>query len=335
MAVSNFQIFCAVTVVAVATFINLPAPRFSQRLQEWKNMGQYFNYRGNAIFYQDFRGYKQDEESVVLCIHGFPTSNYDWSKVWEPLKRNFGRVIAADMLGLGFSDKPRGRDYTVMEQATLQEEFVRYLGIHKVHILAHDLGDTVALEMLARYEERKAKMQDTAENELQIESLCLTNGGIFPETNFPMVIQKLSANSWIGPLLVRLASYPLFARSLASVFGPQTRPSREELQDFWTIARHKDGYLVAPSILQYMSQRRENRGRWVGVMQTTSVPVHLIYGPADPINPPITLAKYRELVVKGTFTSLKDDIGHYPHWEDPDGFMAAYQHFLSKFMQEK
>ena len=43
----------------------------------------------------------------------------------------------------------------------------------------------------------------------------------------------------------------------------------------------------------------------------------------------------RELVVKGTFTSLKDDIGHYPHWEDPDGFMAAYQHFLSKFIQEK
>ena len=41
-------------------------------------------------------------------------------------------------------------DYTVMEQATLQEEFLRYLGIHKVHILAHDLGDTVALEMLAR-----------------------------------------------------------------------------------------------------------------------------------------------------------------------------------------
>ena len=38
-----------------------------------------------------------------------------------------------------------------MEQATLQEEFLRYLGIHKVHILAHDLGDTVALEMLARY----------------------------------------------------------------------------------------------------------------------------------------------------------------------------------------
>ena len=30
---------------------------------------------------------------------------------------------------------------------------------------------------ICRYEERKAKKQDTAENELQIESLCLTNGG--------------------------------------------------------------------------------------------------------------------------------------------------------------
>lgn len=52
MTVSNFQVICAVIVVAVATFINFPAPHFSKTLQEWRNMGQYFNYRGNAIFYQ-------------------------------------------------------------------------------------------------------------------------------------------------------------------------------------------------------------------------------------------------------------------------------------------
>ncbi|XP_074609506.1 mesoderm-specific transcript protein-like isoform X2 [Acropora palmata] len=308
MTVFNFQVICAVIVVAVAAFINFPAPYFSKTLQEWRNMGQYFNYRGNAIFYQDFRGYKADEESVVLCIHGFPTSNYDWSK--------------------------RDGDYTVMEQATLQEAFLSYLGIHKVHILAHDLGDTVALEMLARYEERKTLKQDPSEY-IRIESLCLSNGGIFPETHFPKAIQKLIANSWLGPVVARLTNYPLFARSLASVFGPLTRPTREELQDFWTIIRHKDGYLVTPSILQYMKQRIENRGRWVNNLQTTSVPVHLIYGPADPINPPQILSRYRELVVKGTYSSLNEQIGHYPQWEDPDGFMAAYQEFLSKVIIEK
>ena len=52
MAISNLQLVCAVAVVAIATFINLPAPRFSKRLEEWRIMGQYFNYKGNAIFYQ-------------------------------------------------------------------------------------------------------------------------------------------------------------------------------------------------------------------------------------------------------------------------------------------
>ena len=52
MAISNIQLVCAVAVVAIATFINLPAPRFSKRLEEWRIMGQYFNYKGNAIFYQ-------------------------------------------------------------------------------------------------------------------------------------------------------------------------------------------------------------------------------------------------------------------------------------------
>ena len=54
------------------------------------------------------------------------------------------------MSATSFCSIKRDREYTVMEQATLQEEFLRYLGIQKVHILAHDLGDTVALEMLAR-----------------------------------------------------------------------------------------------------------------------------------------------------------------------------------------
>ena len=43
----------------------------------------------------------------------------------------------------------------------------------------------------------------------------------------------------------------------------------------------------------------------------------------------------RELVVKGTFSTMSKNIGHYPHWEDPDGFMAAYEHFLVKVISEE
>ena len=36
--------------------------------------------------FSDFRGFKEDDGIVVLCIHGFPTSNYDWSKVFKLTK---------------------------------------------------------------------------------------------------------------------------------------------------------------------------------------------------------------------------------------------------------
>ena len=46
------------------------------------------------------------------------------------------------------------------------------------------------------------------------------------------------------------------------------------IQPYYDVRHYKRYWNVALclSILQYMSQRRENRGRWVGVMQSTSVP---------------------------------------------------------------
>ena len=43
------------------------------------------------------------------------------------------------------------KEYTVFEQASIQEQLLEHLGIQRIHLLAHDLGDTVAQEMLARY----------------------------------------------------------------------------------------------------------------------------------------------------------------------------------------
>lgn len=84
MAISNFQLVCAVAVVAIATFINLPAPRFSKRLEEWRIMGQYFNYKGNAIFYQgEVQWSSLDIGAIEYLDHvNFPEF---WSIKWSAL----------------------------------------------------------------------------------------------------------------------------------------------------------------------------------------------------------------------------------------------------------
>ena len=50
-----------------------------------------------------------DENSTkpaLLCLHGFPSSSFDYYQMYPQLRRTFDKIIFIDFLGLGFSDKP-------------------------------------------------------------------------------------------------------------------------------------------------------------------------------------------------------------------------------------
>ncbi|NXY49885.1 MEST protein, partial [Ceuthmochares aereus] len=86
------------------------------------------------------------------------------------------------------------------------------------------------------------------------------------------------------------------------------------------------------SILQYINQRKKHRDRWVGALMSTSVPLHLIYGPLDPVNPhPEFLQLYKKVLPMSTVSVLDDHISHYPQLEDPTGFLNAYLNFINSF----
>uniref|UniRef100_A0A8D2MD26 AB hydrolase-1 domain-containing protein n=1 Tax=Zonotrichia albicollis TaxID=44394 RepID=A0A8D2MD26_ZONAL len=135
----------------LAVYLHLPAPQLSPALRSWKSSGSFFTYKDLNIFYRDSSGAVGSSDVVVL-LHGFPTSSYDWSKIWEGLTQRFHRVIALDFLGFGFSDKPRPHGYSIFEQATIVEGLLRHLGLRhqRINLVAHDYGDTVAQELLHR-----------------------------------------------------------------------------------------------------------------------------------------------------------------------------------------
>ena len=116
---------------------------------EWKARGTYKTIQGHQLFLMDEGD--ADQETLLL-IHGFPTASWDWWPVWSALRERY-RVVAMDMLGFGFSDKPQGHRYSIHEQADLVEGLVNELGLSRFHVLAHDYGDTVAQELLARQNE--------------------------------------------------------------------------------------------------------------------------------------------------------------------------------------
>jgi pimeloyl-ACP methyl ester carboxylesterase len=291
------------------------AAPLSPAFVEWRQSGKTFQYRGHPIFYR-----VEGEGPALLAIHGFPSASWDWHLVWRDLTERF-RVVAPDMIGFGWSAKPRTYDYSMVDQASLMEALLGDLGVSRAHVLAHDYGDTVAQELLARHEDRRER----GEPGLAIESVCFLNGGLFPETHRPRTAQRLLASP-LGPLFGRLVTRRSFAAGMTAIFGRDTPPSAPFIDELWALLRHEQGQRVVHRLIAYMAERRRLRARWVGVLARTRVPLRVVNGTADPVSGGHMVARYRELVPRADVVEL-EAIGHYPQIEDPASVLRAFRAF--------
>mgnify|MGYP005855067925 CR=1 FL=1 len=141
----------------------------SEGLQRWQHAGRWFRYGEHAVFSRI-----GGEGEALLLLHGFPSASWDWHRLWPALTARY-RVMVADMLGFGFSDKPQDYPYSIIDQADLQQGWLEEMGVERVHILAHDYGATVAQKLLARDQQ--------GELPFSVASVCLLNGAIFPEVH--------------------------------------------------------------------------------------------------------------------------------------------------------
>lgn len=221
------------------------------------------------------------------------------------------------MLGFGFSDKPRDHGYSIAGQATLHERLLESLGVEEAHVLAHDYGDTVVQELMARHRQR---LQSGTPG-LRLRTVCLLNGGLFPETHRARPIQKL-LRSPLAPLLLRLFNQRAFRRSFLPVFGAGTQPDDAELARFWALIEHNGGRANMGRLLHYMGERKRHRQRWAGALIDASVPLRLIAGMDDPVSGAHMVERYRELLPHADVVELPG-IGHYPQWEAPERVAEA------------
>lgn len=292
-----------------------------QRLEAWQRAGRQVDHRGHTVFLAEAGRPAAAGGETLICIHGFPTSSFDWQPLWSALQRRFARVLSPDMIGFGFSAKPRGYHYSIFDQADLFESLLRARGITRFHIFAHDYGDTVAQELIARHEDRRARGDDS----LILQSVVLLNGGLFPETHRAARVQKLLLSP-IGPLIAWLTTEQNFMPKFSAVFGPDTKPSTEELQAFWRTIDFNRGQRNMHRLIRYIPERRANRERWVGALQHTGVPRRFIDGALDPISGAHMAERYRELIPNPDIVLLPT-IGHYPQTEAPEAVLDAFLAF--------
>lgn len=281
----------------------------------WRKRGQTFVFRGHTVRY-----WTAGQGEPLLLIHGFPTASWDWHYLWQPLAQRF-RVIACDMLGFGDSAKPVSHEYSLLEQADLQQALLEHLKVEpSVHVLAHDYGDSVAQELLARHYEAR----------IHIASCVFLNGGLFPETHRPILMQKLLLSP-LGWMIGRAFSRDGLVKSFRQIFGPQSRPSESEMDDFWSLVESNHGPRIMHKLIAYIPERRAQRDRWVSAMQRDEVPLRVIDGEVDPISGGHMVARYRELIPNPD-TVLLPGIGHYPQTEAPGQVLKHYLEFRDRLV---
>jgi len=287
-------------------------------LQRWKAAGHWFDYLGFDIFYR-----VEGSGPALLLIHGYPFNSWDWSEIWGALTTRF-TVIAPDMMGMGFSAKPVAYEYSVHDHADMHEALLAHLDVEEAHILSHDVGDSVAQELLARRE-----FGEQQYGALRITTITWLNGGMFNEAYTPRLVQKVLSRTPLGDIIGPLQGNPVSRRILEpainEMFGRKTKPTRRRLDLFHQILEYNDGARVSHKVGRFVNDRYAHRNRWVRAMRQTRVPMRLIDGPADPNSGSHMAARYREVIPDPDVVMLDDDIGHWPQIEAPS---AVLEHFL-------
>jgi pimeloyl-ACP methyl ester carboxylesterase len=273
-----------------------------ERIERWRDEGELREIAGRRIFVRQFAG----DGPPLLLLHGFPSSSYDWRQLVAHLPG--GRaVLAFDFLGFGFSDKPRRHEYSLFEQADLTEELVRGWTDGPVQLVAHDMGTSVATELLARDIEGRLRFE--------LASVLLFNGSMIVERATLTSGQRL-LRSPLGPLFAQLSTKRVFSQQFAGLFSPSHPLEPDELDDQWALWTRAGGQRNAHRLIGYVDERIRFADRWHGALRDWPGDLAFAWGMLDPVATPNVLAGLRELRPHAPVTELPD-LGHYPQIEEP------------------
>ncbi len=273
--------------------MSLPGP-----VAQWRDRGQLLEVGGREVFV--VRG--GSEGVPLLLLHGFPSSSFDWRRLVGELGDR--AWVALDFIGFGLSAKPRVVN-DLRDQAGVVEAVLAQCGIDCVRIVAHDMGTSVANELMARDIEDRLPFE--------CDAALLFNGSMVVERASLTWEQKV-LRSRAGFLLSALSNKLSLKRGLGGTFSEE-HPSAEELRCQWALVAHR-GQPQPPS--RNRIHRPADRARAPLARRYTRLAraPELAWGLEDPVATTDVLAAVRELRPTAPVQELAG-LGHYPQIEDP------------------
>ncbi len=263
---------------------------------------------GATIHFQEFG---EASHPTLLLIHGYTASTYVWRTVAPLLAGENFHVVAVDLLGFGYSDKPAAFDYTIASQARMIERFMNRLGIGKATIVGSSYGGAVASTLALDYAER-------------VERLILV-GAVCNDEALDNPVLKLAVIPLVGELLTpfMLDSKLLSKARMKETFAPSNQHlvTTERVESVIRPLKAKDAH---HSVLT--AARNWNANRIQEDAHLINQPTLLIWGEDDTVIPVHNGQCLYDSILNSRLVVLKD-CGHLPQEEKPEKFAELVGEF--------
>jgi pimeloyl-ACP methyl ester carboxylesterase len=240
--------------------------------ENWKSRGKFFSILNKNIFVID-EGKSKD---VLVILHGYPTSSFDYEKVLPELSNRY-RVVIHDHLGFGFSDKPDSYTYSLIDQADFALQLWHKMGLKEVTILSHDYGTSVAKEILARKNHNlipiKIKRIYLCNSSMRLEHLHLRN------------MAHLLKDKKVGRFIARLTSngYQKIRKRLKiDNLNPEVH-SQYDIKEVWNNLNSDEGKKEIHLLSNFINERYTFWHRWTEALKASEIPIKIVWEKSDPV----------------------------------------------------
>jgi pimeloyl-ACP methyl ester carboxylesterase len=265
---------------------------------------------GHTIFYT-----VKGEGKPLLLIHGYGAAMWVWERQIEALSQSY-RVYALDLVGHGFSDRPK-IPYTPETYIHFLRDFMERVGIDKATLIGNSMGGGIAWAMAIIFPEC-------------VDRLILINCAP------PEILHSVKNESF--QMLVAIKDIPLLPYL---VIAGRNRNSIK-----WILLECvSDFKLITPEVLNRQYQLSKIKGTtWVlystfkhaeegltfrDKLSLIRHPTLLIWGEKDIILPP-PVGEALQQAIAGSTLKWIEKSGHIPMWETPDEVNPAILDFLKE-----
>jgi pimeloyl-ACP methyl ester carboxylesterase len=248
----------------------------------------------------------------IILIHGFASSTLVWSKVFLEFAASGFRVIAPDLLGYGYSAKPRNFRYTIGAQARMVDRLLDKLGLDRATIVGSSYGGAIAATLALDYPKR-------------VEKLVLV-GAVTNNEPTRYLLMRLFGSPLIGDIVspLLLSSRRLLKRRMKKVYDRHSWV----LDDDRVEARHQTLRTAATHRAIIRTVRHWDADRIQRKAHLITQPTLLLWGDYDSEVPLSYGEQLRDAISNARLIVFRD-CGHLPHEEFPKAFTEVVSDFCS------